>query len=147
MADPNAVTYSDGRPVRRQSRAEIVARDKARFEVQNKKRATMREYIASEKSKTLEQKMRETGRSEKFIQAHKNDTPKMQAEYNKAKRKAAAPAVKPVVKAVAKATPKPVVKKATPKPTLNKSEKEFIAGQKVKAKIAKKTGKYPNTAN
>ena len=33
-----------------------------------------------------------------------------------------------------------------PKPKLNSSEKEFIAGQKVKAKITKKTGKYPNTA-
>jgi hypothetical protein len=39
-------------------------------------------------------------------------------------------------------------KKATPKPkaTLSKSEKDFIAGQKFKAKILKKTGKYPNTA-
>jgi len=33
-----------------------------------------------------------------------------------------------------------------PKPKLNKSEQDFIAGQKVKAKITKKTGKYPNTA-
>ena len=40
-------------------------------------------------------------------------------------------------------------KKATPKPkpTLNPSEKDFIKGQKLKAKIMKKTGKYPNTAN
>jgi hypothetical protein len=42
---------------------------------------------------------------------------------------------------------KKVAPKATPKPKLNPSEKEFIAGQKVKAKITKKTGKYPNTAN
>ena len=33
-----------------------------------------------------------------------------------------------------------------PKPKLSKSEQDFIAGQKVKAKITKKTGKYPNTA-
>jgi predicted amidohydrolase YtcJ len=40
-------------------------------------------------------------------------------------------------------------KKAAPKPKakMNPSEKEFIKGQKVKAKITKKTGKYPNTAN
>ena len=38
--------------------------------------------------------------------------------------------------------------KAKPKPkaTLSKSEKDFIAGQKFKAKIVKKTGVYPNTA-
>ena len=30
---------------------------------------------------------------------------------------------------------------------LSKSEKDFIAGQKLKEKIAKKTGVYPNTAN
>jgi hypothetical protein len=35
----------------------------------------------------------------------------------------------------------------TPKSKMNPSEKEFIKGQKVKAKITKKTGKYPNTAN
>lgn len=44
-------------------------------------------------------------------------------------------------KATPKATPKP---KATP---LSKSERDFLAGQKLKAKIAKKTGVYPNTAN
>ena len=40
-------------------------------------------------------------------------------------------------------------KKTTSKPKakMNPSEKEFIKGQKVKAKIMKKTGKYPNTAN
>jgi hypothetical protein len=40
--------------------------------------------------------------------------------------------------------------KAAPKPTktpLSKSEKDFLAGQKYKAKITKKTGVYPNTAN
>lgn len=49
-----------------------------------------------------------------------------------------------------KPTPKATVKpKTTPKakPTLTKSERDFIAGQKLKAKIAKKTGVYPNTAN
>ena len=46
-----------------------------------------------------------------------------------------------------KSTPKATVKpkpKATP---LSKSEKDFLAGQKYKAKITKKTGIYPNTAN
>ena len=41
-------------------------------------------------------------------------------------------------------------KKAAPKPTktpLSKSEKDFLAGQKLKAKITKRTGVYPNTAN
>jgi hypothetical protein len=45
--------------------------------------------------------------------------------------------------------PKPKSKaKPKPKATLSKSEKDFIAGQKFKAKdkIVKKTGVYPNTA-
>ena len=51
-----------------------------------------------------------------------------------------------------KATPKATAKataKATPKakPMLSKSERDFLAGQKLKAKITKKTGVYPNTAN
>ena len=51
-----------------------------------------------------------------------------------------------------KPTPKATVKpkaKATPKakPTLSKSEKAFLAGQKKKAQITKRTGVYPNTAN
>ena len=46
-----------------------------------------------------------------------------------------------------KPTAKPTAKpKATKKP-LTKSEQDFISGQKLKAKIAKKTGVYPNTAN
>jgi hypothetical protein len=46
-----------------------------------------------------------------------------------------------------KVTPKPTAKpKATKKP-LTKSEQDFISGQKLKAKITKKTGVYPNTAN
>jgi hypothetical protein len=38
---------------------------------------------------------------------------------------------------------------ATPKakPKLTQSEKDFLEGQKLKAKIMKKTGVYPNTAN
>jgi hypothetical protein len=50
-------------------------------------------------------------------------------------------------KAKPKATPKTTAKpkpKATP---LSPSEKAFIAGQKKKAQITKKTGVYPNTAN
>jgi hypothetical protein len=55
-------------------------------------------------------------------------------------------------KTTPKATPKATAKataKATPKakPTLSKSERDFLAGQKLKAKITKKTGVYPNTAN
>jgi hypothetical protein len=42
--------------------------------------------------------------------------------------------------AAAKATPKA-------KPKLTKSERDFLAGQKLKAKITKRTGVYPNTAN
>ena len=33
------------------------------------------------------------------------------------------------------------------KNTMNKSERDFEAGQKLKAQILKKTGVYPNTAN
>jgi hypothetical protein len=46
-----------------------------------------------------------------------------------------------------KATPK-VTAKPKPKATpLSPSEKAFLAGQKKKAQITKKTGVYPNTAN
>lgn len=49
---------------------------------------------------------------------------------------------------VKKATPKPETTiKAKPKPKLSQSEKDFLTGQKLKAKIMKKTGVYPNTAN
>jgi hypothetical protein len=41
-------------------------------------------------------------------------------------------------------TPKATVK---PKPKLTKSEEAFLAGQKKKAQITKRTGVYPNTAN
>jgi hypothetical protein len=56
----------------------------------------------------------------------------------------ATPSKKPTPKATPKATAK-----ATPKakPTLSKSERDFLAGQKLKAKITKRTGVYPNTAN
>ena len=50
---------------------------------------------------------------------------------------------KPTTKASPKATAKPKPK-ATP---LSKSEQDFLAGQKLKKKITKKTGVYPNTAN
>jgi len=56
---------------------------------------------------------------------------------------------KPTPKVTMKATAKPKPK-ATPKPTktpLSKSERDFLAGQKYKEKITKKTGVYPNTAN
>jgi hypothetical protein len=49
---------------------------------------------------------------------------------------------------VKKSAPKPEATiKAKPKPKLSQSEKDFIKGQKLKAKIMKKTGVYPNTAN
>ena len=67
----------------------------------------------------------------------------------KAANKLAPKAGKPTAKATAKATVKPTAK-ATPKSTktpLSQSEKDFLAGQKYKAKITKKTGVYPNTAN
>jgi hypothetical protein len=58
---------------------------------------------------------------------------------------------KTLARAKAKTRFKDEVKsKAKPKPTktpLSKSEKDFLAGQKLKAKITKKTGVYPNTAN
>ena len=50
-----------------------------------------------------------------------------------------------IKKTTPKATKKPKPK-ATKKP-LTASEKAFLAGQKKKAKITKKTGVYPNTAN
>jgi superfamily II DNA helicase RecQ len=50
------------------------------------------------------------------------------------------PSKKPTPKATMKAT-------AKPKPKLSKSEEAFLAGQKLKKKITKRTGVYPNTAN
>ena len=48
--------------------------------------------------------------------------------------------------AAAKRKPTPL--KPKPKPTpLSPSEKAFLAGQKKKAQITKRTGVYPNTAN
>ena len=52
----------------------------------------------------------------------------------------ATPSKKPTPKATPKATTKP-------KPKLTKSEEAFLAGQKKKAQITKRTGVYPNTAN
>jgi len=51
---------------------------------------------------------------------------------------------KPATKVTPKAAAKPTAKA---KPKLSKSEQDFLAGQKLKAKITKKTGVYPNTAN
>jgi len=48
-------------------------------------------------------------------------------------------------KPATKVTPKVGMKeKSSP---LSKSERDFLAGQKLKAKITKRTGVYPNTAN
>ena len=64
------------------------------------------------------------------------------SDFKKVKKQIMSDMTKP------KVTTKPTVK-ATPKakPALTKSEKDFNAGQKMKAKITKKTGVYPNTAN
>ena len=73
------------------------------------------------------------------VQAKKEAaTAKVKAKNETAKRMNAATGN--VTKSTAKKT-------TAPKPKLNQSEKDFIAGQKLKAKILKKTGKYLNTAN
>jgi len=61
------------------------------------------------------------------------------SDFKKVKKQIISDMKKP--KATVKATPKP---RKTP---LTKSEQDFISGQKLKAKITKKTGVYPNTAN
>jgi len=93
------------------------------------------------------------------------------SDFKKVKTQIISDMTKP--KATVKATPKPTAK-ATAKPTskatptravgsmrklsdvvkpkatatpLSQSEKDFLAGQKYKAKITKRTGVYPNTAN
>ena len=60
------------------------------------------------------------------------------SDFKKVKKQIVSDMTKP--KVTAKVTPKP-------KPKLSKSEKAFLAGQKKKAQITKKTGVYPNTAN
>ena len=75
------------------------------------------------------------------------------SDFKKVKKQIVSDMTKP--KITAKVTAKPTAKaitKPTAKPTatknpLTKSEQDFISGQKLKAKIAKKTGVYPNTAN
>ena len=93
----------------------------------------------------------ERGRTERRA----NFIEKREAKKSEAARVAAAtgntpnPKKAPKPKATAKATPKATAKpkpKATKKP-ITASEKAFLAGQKKKAKITKKTGTYPNTAN
>jgi hypothetical protein len=74
-----------------------------------------------------------------------NSTPKVTA---KAKPKATPKvAMNSTPKVTAKAKPKATPKVAMNSTPLTKSEKDFNAGQKMKAKITKKTGVYPNTAN
>ena len=79
--------------------------------------------------------------------------PTMAAERARTARRATAIAKREAVKSSAKrvaAATGNTKSKAAPKPTktpLSKSEKDFLAGQKYKAKITKKTGVYPNTAN
>jgi hypothetical protein len=71
------------------------------------------------------------------------------SDFKKVKKQIVSDMTKP--KATAKATPKATAKAtAKPKPKatpLSKSEKAFLAGQKKKAQITKRTGVYPNTAN
>ena len=70
---------------------------------------------------------------EKRIKANPKATPKV--------------AMNSTPKVTAKAKPKATPKVAMNSTPLTKSEKDFNAGQKMKAKITKKTGVYPNTAN
>ena len=82
----------------------------------------------------------------------KKPTPKVKITGSASGR--AATGTKSVIRGGSMAqSPKIVEKKPTPKatpkvkPKLTKSERDFLAGQKLKAKITKKTGVYPNTAN
>lgn len=77
----NGVTGEAMQPLPRE---QVNARYKASRDAFNIRRSEMRDYKASEAAKPLEAKMREAGRSETFINAHKNDTPQMQADFNKA---------------------------------------------------------------
>ena len=79
--------------------------------------------------------------------------PTMAAERARTARRATAIATREAAKSSAKrvaAATGNIKSKAAPKPTktpLSKSEEAFLAGQKKKAQITKRTGVYPNTAN
>jgi hypothetical protein len=106
----------------------------------NAKTAKVRLTMAEERAatKTLKPRM-QLDRSKTAARAVGIE--KMQTKKAAAKRAAAAIGNSSASK---KPTSKATVK---PKKPLTSSEKAFLEGQKKKAKITKKTGIYPNTAN
>jgi cell division protein FtsN len=117
---PNAfINGNTGEAMQPMPKAEVNARYQASRAIFDARRADMREYRASEAAKPLEAKMRETGRSEAFINAHKNDTPQMQADFNKAYKANPGPNMtiaKPAPAPTFAPTPPPVTPKAAPPP-------------------------------
>jgi hypothetical protein len=114
---PNAfINGNTGEAMQPMSREALNARYQASRAIFDARRADMREYKASEAAKPLETKMRETGRSEAFIQAHKNDTPQMQADFNKSYRANPGPNMT-IAKPAPVFAPAPITPKmATPPP-------------------------------
>lgn len=117
---PNAfINGATGEAMQPMPKAEVNARYQASRAIFDARRTEMREYKAAEAAKPLEAKMRETGRSEAFIQAHKNDTPQMQADFNKAYKANPGPNMtiaKPAPAPTFAPTPAPVTPKAAPPP-------------------------------
>jgi hypothetical protein len=118
---PNAfINGNTGMAMQQVPRAELDARYQARRSLFDNQRAELREYKASEAAKPLEVKMRETGRSESFINAHKNDTPQMQSDFNKAYKANPGPDMtiaKPAPAPTFAPTPAPVTPKMAPPPS------------------------------
>jgi hypothetical protein len=118
---PNAViNEATGQAMQPRSKAEQNVTSQAFQALREPARAEMREYTASVKAIPLETKMRETGRPEAFIQAHKNDTPEMQVAFNKAYK------ANPGPNMTVATAPKPTAMKANPTaPTAVSSSKQF----------------------
>jgi hypothetical protein len=119
---PNAfINGNTGQAMQPLPKAEVNARYQAFRQARQPAIDSMREYKAAEAAKPLEAKMQEAGRSEVFINAHKNDTPQMQADFNKAYKANPGPNMtiaKPAAAPIA-ATPAPAISKAaTPPPTM-----------------------------
>ena len=105
---PNAFINGDtGQAMQPIPKEQANARYKANREVFKNRMSELRNYKASEAAKPLETKMREVGRSETFIKAHKNDTPKMQASFNKSYKANPGPNMT-IAKPAPKATPSSV---------------------------------------
>jgi hypothetical protein len=117
---PNAIiNEATGMAMQPMPKAELNSRYQAFREARQPAIDSMREYKAAEAAKPLEAKMRETGRSETFINAHKNDTPQMQADFNKAYKANPGPNMTIAKPAPIAATPAPAVSRAsTPSPTM-----------------------------